>query len=166
MDKMQKGPLIRSRVPLHFVPPKKEEEEERTGSAKRHCYRTGTHVHGFSLLYRTRWDLNTDWLVYWQTGTDRTVDTPKWLHWSGDIEAWRTGTSMIQRRSELRKLWRLVLLASIHGVEMQASIFSSASVLAFLHGPRCWKFRDGDQMKWATYYPRKFHLNLAFCWDQ
>jgi hypothetical protein len=37
-----KGPLIRSRVPLHLVPKKKEREREKTGSKKRHCYRTGT----------------------------------------------------------------------------------------------------------------------------
>ena len=29
MDKMQKGPLIRSRVPLHFVPKKKKKKKKR-----------------------------------------------------------------------------------------------------------------------------------------
>jgi hypothetical protein len=38
--------------------------------------------------------------------------------------------------SRAAKAVEMDLLASILGVQMQASIFSSASVLAFLHGPR------------------------------
>jgi len=54
MDKMQKGPLIRSRVPLHFVPPKKKKKKRREQVVQKDIVIGQVHVHGFSLLYRTR----------------------------------------------------------------------------------------------------------------
>jgi len=55
MDKMQKGPLIRSRVPLHFVPKKKKKKKKRREQVVQKDIVIGqVHVHGFSLLYRTR----------------------------------------------------------------------------------------------------------------
>lgn len=114
------------------------------------------HVHGFSLLYMTRWDLNTDWLTGWLagwlTGTDSTVDTPKWLHWSG-------GTGLENRdeydteTSRAAKLQRLGSCCIASGDPY--ACMCSASVLAFLHGPWCWKTEDA---KWSSCCALWFHL--------
>jgi hypothetical protein len=50
VDKMQKGPLIRSRVPLHFVPNKEKEQVEQKDIVIGQIHV----IHGFSLLYMTR----------------------------------------------------------------------------------------------------------------
>jgi hypothetical protein len=47
MDKMQKGPLIRSRVPLHFEPPKKK-KRRREQVVQKDIVIGQVHVHGFS----------------------------------------------------------------------------------------------------------------------
>ena len=47
---MQKGPLIRSRVPLHFVPNKEKEQVEQKDIVIGQIHV----IHGFSLLYMTR----------------------------------------------------------------------------------------------------------------